>query len=160
MSNAYKKLRKYLPAERVAKVKVLLASWTLTDSFPYVNMSSRSYLWKDHWHHHSNLSVSTTEFDNSLYHTVVGLREISVIVMSPLSLWRDSFISLDLNDFFSSTNAELCLLLEYRKVTRLGIEPRPSGHIPDLCQRLLQAQQRRVLSFAMETVFVVFYLHS
>ena len=23
------------------------------------------------------------------------------------------------------------LLLEYRKVTRLGIEPRPSGHIPD-----------------------------
>ena len=29
-----------------------------------------------------------------------------------------------------------------------------------LCQRLLQAQQGRVPSFAMETVFVVFYLHS
>ena len=28
---------------------------------------------------------------------------------SPLSLWRDLFITLDLNDFFSSTNAELCL---------------------------------------------------
>ena len=30
-------------------------------------------------------------------------------VMSPLSLQRDLFITLDLNDFFSSTNAELCL---------------------------------------------------
>ena len=30
-------------------------------------------------------------------------------VTSPLSLRRDSFITLDLNDFFSSTNAELCL---------------------------------------------------
>ena len=31
------------------------------------------------------------------------------VVTSPLSLSRDSFITLDLNDFFSSTNAELCL---------------------------------------------------
>ena len=30
--------------------------------------------------------------------------------------------------------------------------------LTNLCQRLLQAQQGRVLSFAMETVFVVFYL--
>ena len=33
-------------------------------------------------------------------------------------------------------------------------------HTRNLCQRLLQAQQGQVLSFAMETVFVVFYLHS
>jgi len=30
-------------------------------------------------------------------------------VMSPLSLRRDSFIILDLEEFFSSTNTELCL---------------------------------------------------
>ena len=28
-------------------------------------------------------------------------------------------------------NCAQTMLLEYRKVTRLGIEPRPSGHIPD-----------------------------
>ena len=32
------------------------------------------------------------------------------VVTSPLSLSRDSFITLDLNDFFSSTNAELAFL--------------------------------------------------
>ena len=31
------------------------------------------------------------------------------VLTSPLSLWRDSFMTLDLNDFFSSTNAELYL---------------------------------------------------
>ena len=41
----------------------------------------------------------------------------------------------------------LCQALKIAEAVRL-----------DLCQRLLQAQQGRVLSFAMETVFVVFYL--
>ena len=34
---------------------------------------------------------------------------VRICVTSPLSLRRDSFITLDLKDFFSSPNAELCL---------------------------------------------------
>ena len=42
-------------------------------------------------------------------HPAQLLSGIALIVTSPLSLQRDSFITPDIKDFFSSPNAELCL---------------------------------------------------
>ena len=60
-------------------------------------------------HYNLNGQVGNDEV-RSISSIPVNLSPIRrVRITSPLSLRRDSFITLDLKDFFSSTNAKLCL---------------------------------------------------
>ena len=65
----------------------------------------------------------------------------------------------------SARQAQLHICKEFRKTAKVqgaeGLYSVPKFAVvpDDLCKRLLQAQQGRVLPFAMEIVFIVFYLH-